>query len=60
MLGPTKAVTSWFLMIRELSTLPDSAEDFLIFREDKPIQVHKYVFKKIFLIGEENLSDYRM
>ena len=25
-----------------LPTLPDSAEDFLIFRENKPIQVHKF------------------
>ena len=26
----------------ELPTLPDSAEYFLIFRENKPIQVHKF------------------
>ena len=25
-----------------LPTLPDSAEDFLIFRENKPIRVHKF------------------
>ena len=57
---PTRSFT-------ELPTLPDSAEDFLIFRENKPIRVHKfdnlpdsgkilsielYVILKIFLIGE--------
>ena len=26
----------------ELPTLPDSAEDFLIFRKNKPIWVHKF------------------
>ena len=59
----------------ELPTLPDAAEDFLIFRENKQIQVHKfdnlpdsgnflsiklYVIQKIFLIGEENLPDCKM
>ena len=29
-------------MNTELPTLPDSAEDLLIFRENKPIQVHKF------------------
>ena len=59
----------------EMPTLPDSAEDFLIFRENIPIWVHKfdnlpdsriflsielYVIWKIFLIGEENLPNCRM
>ena len=56
-----------FTINTELPTLPDSVEDFLIFRENKPIWVHKfdnlpdsgnilsielYVILKIFLIGE--------
>ena len=71
------ALTSNMLLCvnTELPTLPDSAEDFLIFRENKPIRVHKfdnlpdsgiflsielYVIFKIFLIGEENLPDCKM
>ena len=30
------------LPIAGLPTLPDSAEDFLIFRENQPIRVHKF------------------
>ena len=63
------------MLSTELPTLPDSAEDFLIFRKNKPIRVHKfnnlpdsgnflsiklYVILKIFLIDEENLPDYKM
>ena len=33
---------SKYFSISELPTLRDSAEDFLIFRENKPIRVHKF------------------
>ena len=49
-----------------LPTLPDSAEDFLIFRENKPIRVHKFdnlPDSGNFLSIEcdiKNLPDYKM
>ena len=66
---------NFFIKFSRAETLPDSAEDFLIFRENKPIWAHKFDnlpdsgifcplnymwYKQIFLIGEENLPDCKM